>query len=102
MQLAAIQTALCVSNLYAYAKERTGPLKQGVETVEGTIKSVVGPVYEKFHHVPVEFLKYLDHKVRTATIEYLCFALIASNDLSVCFYSFPCLICFTRVPFFVH
>lgn len=63
VQVAAVNAVLCFTNLYVYAKERTGPLKPGVETVEGTVKSVVGPVYEKYHDVPVELLKFVDRKV---------------------------------------
>lgn len=51
------------SILYEYAKDRSGPLKPGVDTVEETVKTVVGPVYNKFHDVPVELLKYVDRKV---------------------------------------
>jgi hypothetical protein len=39
-------------------------LKPGVESVEGAVKTVVGPVYEKYHDVPVEVLKYMDQKVQ--------------------------------------
>jgi len=42
---------------------KSGPLKPGVETVEGTVRSVVGPVYDKFHDVPIEVLKFVDRKV---------------------------------------
>ena len=61
--MAAVHAALCFLNVYAYAKERSGPLKPGVETVEGTVKTVVGPVYDKFHDVPIEVLKFVDRKV---------------------------------------
>ncbi|XWS64519.1 hypothetical protein CRYUN_Cryun05aG0010800 [Craigia yunnanensis] len=63
MQVAAVHAVLCFTNLYVYAKERSGPLKPGVETVEGTVKSMVQPVYEKYHDVPVELLKFVDRKV---------------------------------------
>ncbi|XP_021282623.1 REF/SRPP-like protein At3g05500 [Herrania umbratica] len=63
VQVAAVYAVLCFTNLYVYAKERSGPLKPGVETVEGTVKSVVRPVYYKYHDVPVEFLKFVDRKV---------------------------------------
>ncbi|GMI65379.1 small rubber particle protein3, LD-associated protein 3 [Hibiscus trionum] len=63
VQVAAVHTALCFVNLYLYAKERSGPLKPGVETVEETVKSVVRPVYDKYHDVPVELLKFVDTKV---------------------------------------
>ncbi|XP_044481701.1 REF/SRPP-like protein At3g05500 [Mangifera indica] len=63
VQVATLHTLMCFTNLYVYAKEKSGPLKPGLETVEGTLKNVVGPVYDKFHAVPMEFLKYVDSKV---------------------------------------
>ncbi|KAL4355001.1 hypothetical protein GQ457_06G021020 [Hibiscus cannabinus] len=63
VQVAAVHAALCFAKLYLYAKERSGPLKPGVETVEETVKSVVRPVYDKYHDVPVELLKFVDTKV---------------------------------------
>ncbi|GMN75189.1 hypothetical protein TIFTF001_056496, partial [Ficus carica] len=62
VQVAAVHTLVYLSNLYGLAKEKSGPLKPGVETVEGTVKSVVGPVYEKIHVIPNELLKYVDRK----------------------------------------
>jgi len=62
-QVAVIYVIFCLSTLYEYAKENSGPLKPGVQAVEGTVKTVIGPVYEKFHDVPFELLKYIDHKV---------------------------------------
>lgn len=63
VQLASIEALMRLSVAYGYAKEKSGPLKPGVETLEGTIKTVVAPVYHKFHDVPVEVLKYVDRKV---------------------------------------
>ncbi|XP_022743204.1 REF/SRPP-like protein At3g05500 [Durio zibethinus] len=63
VQVAAVYAVFCFINLYVYAKERSGPLKHGVETVEGTVKSVVRPVYDKYHDVPFELLKFVDRKV---------------------------------------
>lgn len=60
---AALHAIVCFSNLYCYAKGKAGPLKPGVETVEGTVKTVVGPVYDRFHGVPLELLKFVDRKV---------------------------------------
>lgn len=60
---AALHAIVCFSNLYGYAKDKAGPLKPGVETVEGTVKNVVGPVYDRFHDVPLELLKFVDRKV---------------------------------------
>ncbi|XP_039029671.1 REF/SRPP-like protein At3g05500, partial [Hibiscus syriacus] len=38
-------------------------LKPGVETFKGTVKSVVRPVYDQYHGVPVELLKFVDTKL---------------------------------------
>ena len=57
---AARHAILCFSNLYCYAKDKPGPLKPVVETIEGTVKNVVGPVYDRFHDVPLELLKFVD------------------------------------------
>lgn len=69
VQVAAIHALMRFSILYAYAKEHSGPLKPGVESVEGTVKSVIRPVYDKFHDVPVEVLKYVDRKVGESLTE---------------------------------
>ncbi|KAJ0960157.1 hypothetical protein J5N97_002076, partial [Dioscorea zingiberensis] len=63
VHVATIQAVLCFSKLYEYAKENAGPLKSGVQSVEGTVKTVVSPVYKKFHDVPLELLKFIDRKV---------------------------------------
>ncbi|KAG6645992.1 hypothetical protein CIPAW_08G162100 [Carya illinoinensis] len=69
VQVATIHAMMCFSNLYCYAKDKAGPLKPGVETVEGTVKSVVGPVYDMFHDVPIEVLLYVDRKVEASVTE---------------------------------
>ncbi|KAK6915604.1 Rubber elongation factor [Dillenia turbinata] len=69
VQVAALQAVLCFARLYLFAKENSGPLKPGVETVEGTVKTVVGPVYGKFHDVPIEVLKFVDRKVDNTVSE---------------------------------
>ncbi|KAK4750936.1 hypothetical protein SAY87_004418 [Trapa incisa] len=69
VQVAAVHAILCFLNVYGYAKEKSGPLKPGVETVEGTVKAVVGPVYHKFHDVPVEVLKFVDRKIDGSVIK---------------------------------
>lgn len=69
VQFATIQALMRFAILYSYAKERAGPLKPGVDTVEEAVKTVVGPVYDKFHQVPVEFLKYVDRKVDESVTE---------------------------------
>ncbi|XP_043724251.1 REF/SRPP-like protein At1g67360 [Telopea speciosissima] len=67
IKIAAINTLICVSNLYEYAKQNSGPLRSGVRTVEGTVTTVVAPVCEKFRDVPYNLLVFLDKKVDEAT-----------------------------------
>ncbi|KAL7172158.1 hypothetical protein ACSBR2_031785 [Camellia fascicularis] len=49
-----------------YVIENSGSLKSGVQTVDGTVKTVIGPVYEKFHDIPFELLKLIDRKTLSA------------------------------------
>ncbi|KAJ3687695.1 hypothetical protein LUZ61_016859 [Rhynchospora tenuis] len=46
-----------------------GPLKSGVETIEGTVKTVMDHVYDKFYYVPLHLLKFVDHKVSESVQE---------------------------------
>ncbi|XP_024964460.1 REF/SRPP-like protein At3g05500 isoform X2 [Cynara cardunculus var. scolymus] len=63
VQVAVLHTVVYASRVYGYAKDNSGPLKPSVETLEGTLKTVVGPAYDKLHDVPVEVLKFVDQKV---------------------------------------
>ncbi|CAM8983968.1 unnamed protein product [Rhodiola kirilowii] len=63
VQEAVPRALLYFSKLYNVAKEKSGPLKPGVQTVEGTINSIVEPVYQKFQDIPVKVIKYIDDKV---------------------------------------
>lgn len=63
VQVAAFHAVIFAAKVYNYAKDKSGPLKPGIQTVEGTVKTVVGPVYDKYHGVPVELLKFVDRKV---------------------------------------
>nr|CAB3463948.1 unnamed protein product [Digitaria exilis] len=63
VQQAAAQALVLAAAAYAYAKQGAGPLRPGVDHVEGTVKAVVGPVYDRFHAVPLDLLKFLDRKV---------------------------------------
>ncbi|CAN1313265.1 REF/SRPP-like protein At1g67360 [Linum perenne] len=67
VRLAAIKTLVCVSNLYGYAKQNSGPLRSTVGSVEGAVSSVVGPVYQKLKGVPDDLLVFFDRKVDEAT-----------------------------------
>lgn len=69
VQVVTLHALMCCSRLYGYAKDNSGPLKPSVETVEGTVKTVVGPVYDKFHDVPIGLLKFVDHKVDVSVNE---------------------------------
>ncbi|PKU86743.1 Stress-related protein [Dendrobium catenatum] len=69
VHLAAIRAVLCVTTLYLYAKENSGPLRNGVESVEGTVKTVVGPLYDRYHGFPFELLKIADRKVGASVQE---------------------------------
>lgn len=63
VQVAALHAVLYALKVYGYAKDNSGPLKNGVQNVEGTVKNVVAPVYDKYHDVPSELLKFVDRKV---------------------------------------
>lgn len=63
VQVATLHALMFAAKLYSYAKENAGPLKPSVDTVEGTVKTVVRPVYNKYHAVPVDVLKFVDRKV---------------------------------------
>lgn len=58
-----LQAAAYLATLYAYAKDSSGPLKPSVDNVEGTVKTVVGPVYQKVEGKPLQLLQYVDSKV---------------------------------------
>lgn len=63
VQAAVVYASVLSAKLYDYAKQNSGPLKPGVLTVEGTVRTVVTPVYDKYHDVPIQFLKFVDRKV---------------------------------------
>ncbi|PIA44442.1 hypothetical protein AQUCO_01700202v1 [Aquilegia coerulea] len=69
VQIAAFQVLFAFAGLYSYAKENSGPLKTGVQTVEDNVKTVISPVYEKFRDVPIELLKFVDRKVDSSVSE---------------------------------
>ncbi|KAJ9176187.1 hypothetical protein P3X46_011526 [Hevea brasiliensis] len=67
VRMAAIQMLVCVSNLYDYAKQNSGPLRSTVGTVEKAVTTVVSPVCQKFKDVPGDLLVFLDKKVDEGT-----------------------------------
>ncbi|CAN6468546.1 unnamed protein product [Victoria cruziana] len=66
VKTAASKAVVCVSGLYESAKKNSGLLRPGVETVEGTVKTVVGPVYQSLHTIPLQLLRFVDRKVDEA------------------------------------
>ncbi|KAK9117551.1 hypothetical protein Sjap_016498 [Stephania japonica] len=66
----AIHILVYVSNLYEYAKQNSGPLRPGIRSVEGTVTSVLGPVYQKFKGVPLKSLIFFDNKVEEGRIKF--------------------------------
>lgn len=82
VQVAAFSAVVYFSRLYGYAKENSGPLKPGVQSVEGTVKTIVGPVYNRFHDVPIELLKFVDRKVKQWLFE-LCLSSLLLLPLDI-------------------
>ncbi|KAJ7957560.1 Rubber elongation factor protein (REF) [Quillaja saponaria] len=66
VRIVAIQALVCVSNIYEYAKQNCGPLRSTVGTVEGTVTTVLYPVYEKLKDFPDDLLVFIDHKIDEA------------------------------------
>ncbi|EFJ10055.1 hypothetical protein SELMODRAFT_447462 [Selaginella moellendorffii] len=62
-QAALIKVTVVIASLYEFAKENSGPLKPGVDSVEGTVKTVVAPVLHKIEGRPAELLILVDSKV---------------------------------------
>nr|AJC97802.1 small rubber particle protein [Lactuca sativa] len=59
----AMQEAVGIaSSVYDYVKDKVGAIP-GVETIETTVKSVVGPAIDKFQDANVEALKFVDRKI---------------------------------------
>ncbi|KAK2436757.1 Rubber elongation factor protein (REF) [Trifolium repens] len=48
------------NTFYGYAKQCSNELSPGIKAVEETVKSVMGPVHEKFHLVPDEIIRHAD------------------------------------------
>ncbi|KAK9084222.1 hypothetical protein Scep_030693 [Stephania cephalantha] len=69
VQVAALHVVVYLSSVYDYAKNNSGPLKPGVQSVEKTVKTVIGPVYDKIHDVPFEVLRFVDRKVDSSVCE---------------------------------
>src|SRR5574340_1098289 len=70
VRIAVLQTIVCVTNLYDYAKQNSGPLRSAVESVESAVNTVVTPAYEKLRIAPDDVFVFLDEKVDKATHEF--------------------------------
>ncbi|KAM3224556.1 hypothetical protein ACQJBY_057750 [Aegilops geniculata] len=68
VQQAAAQAVVLAATAYANAKQGAGPLRPGVDHVEGTVKAVVGPIYDRYHAVPLDLLKFLDRKDKVVNL----------------------------------
>ncbi|CAL9237321.1 unnamed protein product [Arabidopsis halleri] len=63
IKVAAAYFAVCFSTLYELAKDNAGPLQLGVENIEDSVRTVLAPLYDKFHDVPFKLLLFVDRKV---------------------------------------
>ncbi|KAJ0453673.1 putative rubber elongation factor [Helianthus annuus] len=68
VQTLVIYSVVCLSTVYKYGKENAGRFKPSVQSAENTVKTVIGPIYEKFQDVPLDLLKFLDIKVGEALV----------------------------------
>lgn len=83
VQAAAVYASLLSAKLYDYAKQNSGPLKPGVLTVEDTVRTVVGPVYDKYHGVPIQFLTFVHRKVLVLSPVFIYLLLLFFYSLQI-------------------
>ncbi|KAL2491966.1 REF/SRPP-like protein [Abeliophyllum distichum] len=69
VRVAAFHVVILAAKVYNYAKDKSGPLKPGIQTTEGTVENVVVTMYDKYHDFPVELLKFVDRKVDESVIK---------------------------------
>ncbi|KAF2305253.1 hypothetical protein GH714_003351 [Hevea brasiliensis] len=50
VQDAAAYAVTTFSNVYLYAKDKSGPLQPGVDIIEGPVKNVAVPLYNRFSY----------------------------------------------------
>lgn len=82
VRIAAIHAFVCMSSLYDYAKQNSGPLRSAVGTVEGTVTTVLGPVYNKFKPLPQDLLVFFDNKVSFYLTLFFCFFFLLLDENS--------------------
>ena len=66
-----------LGGVYTFAKERSGPLKPGVHSVESTVRTVIGPVYQIIEGKPHRILLYVDQKVKNFTLLVICLPFVS-------------------------
>lgn len=84
VKMIAINTMMCVLNLYECAKQKSGPLKSTLQTMENAVTAAIGPVYEKYKGVPDVAVGFLDKKV-----------VFVNTQLFVTFSPFQFLLCWS-------
>nr|ALP73392.1 27.3 kDa rubber elongation factor [Hevea brasiliensis]AMO43676.1 rubber elongation factor 258 [Hevea brasiliensis] len=87
VQAALVLALVSSSKLYLFVKDKSGPLKPGVDTAEVTIKSVVRPFYYRFHDVPNKVLKFADNQVDASVTLVLRYAPPVVKQVSTRAYS---------------
>nr|AHF95709.1 rubber elongation factor [Hevea brasiliensis] len=63
VQDAATYAVTTFSNVYLFAKDKSGPLQPGVDIIEGPVKNVAVPLYNRFSYIPNGALKFVDSTV---------------------------------------
>ena len=69
---AVMRAVVFLSCLYSYGKDSSGALKPGVDRVECTVNTVLGPVVSKLNGKPDELLVFIDSKVRVGSHDVTC------------------------------
>eukprot|EP00249_Psilotum_nudum_P003948 c1745_g1_i1 orf=164-610(+) len=54
------------ASIYEFAKDSSGSLKPSVDSVESSVRTVVGPVYQRIEGKPYEILLFVDKTVDDA------------------------------------
>ena len=63
MEIVVDKATKYVAGIYEFAKHSSGPLKPGVQCVESTVRTVIGPLYQTIEGKPYEILLFVDRKV---------------------------------------
>lgn len=52
-----------IMGMYEFSKNNAGLLKPVFQAVEEAVVGIIGPICDKYHHVPLQILQFLDRKV---------------------------------------